>query len=47
MRLFLVLKFLFQQLTYRTALITGLVTNFFFGLFRAALIMALYEARGR
>jgi ABC-2 type transport system permease protein len=31
-----------QQTTYRTSLIAGLVTNFFFGLFRAALVVALY-----
>jgi ABC-2 type transport system permease protein len=31
-----------QQTTYRTSLIAGFVTNFFFGLFRAALVVALY-----
>lgn len=34
-----------QQLTYRTALISGLVTNFVFGLFRVALIIALYQGK--
>ena len=34
-----------QQVTYRTALISGLVTNFVFGLFRAALVVALYQGR--
>jgi ABC-2 type transport system permease protein len=31
-----------QQLTYRTANLAGLATNFFFGLLRAALLIALY-----
>jgi ABC-2 type transport system permease protein len=34
-----------QQFTYRTALVSGLVTNFVFGLFRAALILALYDGQ--
>lgn len=34
-----------QQTTYRTALIAGLATNFFFGIFRAAMITALYGGR--
>jgi ABC-2 type transport system permease protein len=34
-----------QQTTYRTALIAGLVTNFFFGIFRAAIIVALYNGQ--
>ena len=44
MRLFLELsKRAFQRhLTYRTAAIAGLVTNTFFGLLRAALLIALY-----
>lgn len=47
MRLFLrVLKLsILEQATYRTSLIAGLVTNFFFGLFRAALIVALYAGQ--
>lgn len=47
MRLFLrVLKLaILEQTTYRTALIAGLVTNFFFGLFRAALIVAIYAGK--
>jgi ABC-2 type transport system permease protein len=31
-----------QQLTYRTANLAGLATNFFFGLLRAAILIALY-----
>ena len=31
-----------QQLTYRTANLAGLTTNFFFGLLRAAVLVALY-----
>lgn len=34
-----------RQLTYRAASIAGLVTNFFFGLLRAAVIVALYQGR--
>jgi ABC-2 type transport system permease protein len=34
-----------QQLTYRAALISGLATNFVFGLFRVALIVALYQGQ--
>ena len=47
MRLFFrVLKLaVLQQTTYRTALIAGLVTNFFFGIFRAAIIVALYNGQ--
>jgi ABC-2 type transport system permease protein len=47
MRLFLrVVKLAaLQQATYRTALIAGLVTNFFFGLFRAELVVALYGSQ--
>jgi ABC-2 type transport system permease protein len=33
------------QLTYRTANWAGLATNFFFGLLRAAVMIALYDAR--
>jgi len=44
MRTFLhILKLaILQQTTYRTAMIAGLATNFFFGLFRAAVVVALY-----
>ncbi|MFL7794583.1 MAG: ABC transporter permease [Anaerolineae bacterium] len=44
MRLFyeLVKTSFHQQLTYRTANLAGLVTNFFFGLLRAAILIALY-----
>lgn len=47
MRLFWELgKLSFQrQLAYRTANLAGLVTNFFFGLLRAAVLTALYGAR--
>uniref|UniRef100_A0A7C4KG24 ABC transporter permease n=1 Tax=Anaerolinea thermolimosa TaxID=229919 RepID=A0A7C4KG24_9CHLR len=47
MRLFLHLVKLsiLEQATYRTALVAGLVTNFFWGLFRAAVIVALYNGR--
>ena len=31
-----------RQLTYRAATIAGLVTNFFFGLLRAAILVALF-----
>jgi ABC-2 type transport system permease protein len=34
-----------RQLTYRAATIAGLLTNFFFGLVRAALMVALYGAQ--
>jgi ABC-2 type transport system permease protein len=34
-----------RQLTYRAATIAGLVTNFFFGLLRVAVMVALYGAR--
>lgn len=34
-----------RHLTYRTATIAGLVTNFFFGLFRLAVLLALYGQR--
>ena len=34
-----------QQTTYRTSLIAGLVTNFVFGLFRAAVVVALYNGQ--
>jgi ABC-2 type transport system permease protein len=34
-----------RQLTYRAATIAGLVTNFFFGLLRAAVLVALYGER--
>ncbi|MCB0189432.1 MAG: hypothetical protein KDE31_34410, partial [Caldilineaceae bacterium] len=34
-----------RQLTYRTATIAGLITNFFFGLLRVAVMVALYGAR--
>lgn len=33
------------QLTYRTALIAGLLTNLFFGFLRAALLLALYRGQ--
>lgn len=47
MRLFLHLVKLsiLEQATYRTALVAGLVTNFFWGLLRAAVIVALYNGR--
>ncbi|MBI1882181.1 MAG: ABC transporter permease, partial [Chloroflexi bacterium] len=47
MRLFWELtKLAFQrQLTYRVANLAGLVTNIFFGLLRAAVLVALYGAR--
>jgi len=47
MRLFWELgKLSFQrQLTYRAATLAGLATNFFFGMLRAAVIAALYDAR--
>ncbi len=39
-------KLAFQrQLTYRAANLAGLVTNFFFGLLRAAVMIALYGGR--
>ncbi len=34
-----------RQLTYRTATLAGLATNFFFGLLRVAVMVALYGAR--
>jgi hypothetical protein len=34
-----------RQMTYRAASIAGLATNFFFGLLRAAVLVALYGAR--
>lgn len=34
-----------RQITYRAATLAGLATNFFFGLLRAALLVALYGAR--
>lgn len=34
-----------RQLTYRTANLAGLATNFFFGLLRASVLIALYDAR--
>lgn len=34
-----------RQITYRAATLAGLSTNFFFGLLRAALLVALYGAR--
>ncbi len=44
MRLFweLVLRSFQRQLSYRAATLAGLVTNFFFGLVRAAVLVALY-----
>lgn len=47
MRLFWELvKLSFQrQLTYRAAMLAGLATNIFFGLLRAAVLLALYGAR--
>jgi ABC-2 type transport system permease protein len=36
-----------RQLTYRAALIAGLLTNFFFGILRAAVLTALYDARSQ
>ncbi len=47
MRLFgeLCLVSLRRHLTYRTATLVGLATNFFFGLMRAAILAALYGAR--
>ena len=48
MRLFVELfKLSFQRtLTYRAATLAGLLTNLFFGLLRAAVMVALYGARG-
>ena len=34
-----------RQLTYRAAALAGLVTNFFFGLLKAAILIALYAGR--
>lgn len=34
-----------RQITYRAAALAGLLTNFFFGLLRAAVLVALYGAR--
>jgi ABC-2 type transport system permease protein len=34
-----------RQMSYRAATLAGLVTNFFFGLLRAAIFIALYQAR--
>ena len=34
-----------RQLTYRSATLAGLVTNFFFGIIRAAILIALYDTR--
>lgn len=34
-----------QQLTYRAAMVSGLVTNFFFALLRTAVLIALYRGR--
>jgi len=47
MRLFLELATLSfrRQLTYRAAALAGLATNFFFGLLRAAVLVALYGER--
>ena len=47
MRLFweLSLRSFQRQLTYRAATFAGLTTNFFFGLLRAAVMVALYGAR--
>jgi len=47
MRLYLrVMKLsLLQQVTYRTALLAGLATNFFFGLLRAAVLLALFQVK--
>jgi len=47
MRLYLELSWraLQRQLTYRTAAFAGLATNFFFGLIRAAVMVALYQER--
>ncbi len=36
---------LLQQVTYRTALLAGLATNFFFGLLRAAVLLALFQVK--
>ncbi len=36
-----------RHLTYRTAAIAGLLTNFFFGPLRAAILIALYDDRGQ
>lgn len=35
-----------QQLTYRMAILAGLVTNLFFGMLRAYVLIALYQGRG-
>ncbi len=36
-----------RQFTYRAALLAGLLTNFFFGLLRATVMIALYDQRGQ
>ena len=36
-----------RQLTYRAATLAGLATNFFFGLLRAAVLVALYRVGRR
>lgn len=47
MRLFWkLIKLSFQrQITYRAATVAGLITNFFFGLLRVAVLLALYDNR--
>jgi ABC-2 type transport system permease protein len=47
MRLFweLALRSFQRQMTYRAATLAGLVTNFFFGILRASVLVALYGAR--
>lgn len=47
MRLFweLALRSFQRQLTYRAAALAGLATNFFFGILRASVLVALYGAR--
>jgi len=47
MRLFweLTLRSFQRQLTYRAAVLAGLATNFFFGILRASVLVALYGAR--
>jgi ABC-2 type transport system permease protein len=47
MRRYLYLTYLsiHRQIAYRAATLAGLATNFFFGLLRAAVIVALYGAR--
>ena len=35
-----------RQMTYRTAMLAGLITNLFFGFLRAFVLIALYQGKG-